>query len=86
MKNPTQEFQHSSIFLDEKKQNFYLKCPGCSATIRIPVAKQSQGMETPWKWDGNEEKPSLSPSILHVKRWNGCGWHGWLRNGVLEKC
>ena len=38
-----------------------------------------------WQWDGNVEKPTLSPSI-------GCGhrpdfhWHGYLRAGRFEAC
>lgn len=32
-----------------------------------------------WKWDGNREKPTLTPSILDGG--DCCGWHGWLRNG-----
>lgn len=38
-----------------------------------------------WEWNGNKEKPSLSPSILH---WgNGknqpATWHGYLMDGKL---
>ena len=38
-----------------------------------------------WQWDGNREKPTLSPSI-------GCGprpdfhWHGYLKAGRFEAC
>ena len=38
-----------------------------------------------WDWDGNEEKPTLSPSIA-------CGhegerdWHGYMKAGRLEAC
>ena len=38
-----------------------------------------------WQWDGDEENPTLSPSI-GVRGPNGnlpYIWHGWLRNGVL---
>ena len=31
-----------------------------------------------WTWDGNEDQPTLSPS-LHAVGW----WHGWCRAGEL---
>lgn len=31
-----------------------------------------------WQWDGNEEHPTITPSI-HT---HGV-WHGWVRNGEL---
>lgn len=34
-----------------------------------------------WQWDGNEEKPTLSPSVHLPGR-----WHGWFRNGRMESC
>lgn len=27
-----------------------------------------------------------APSILHDPAKGGCGWHGYLRNGVFEPC
>lgn len=33
---------------------------------------------TPWQWDGNEDTPTLSPSVLL----HGT-WHGYVRNGEL---
>lgn len=32
-----------------------------------------------WEWDGNEEKPTLSPSL----HWPGI-WHGWVKAGIME--
>jgi hypothetical protein len=34
-----------------------------------------------WEWDGNEEKPTFSPSV-HLR---GRG-HGWFRAGRMESC
>jgi len=31
-----------------------------------------------WSWDGNEDKPTLTPSLHAVGL-----WHGWVRNGEL---
>lgn len=34
-----------------------------------------------WGWDGNTEKPTITPSIDCSK---GCGWHGHIINGELR--
>lgn len=34
-----------------------------------------------WEWDGNEEKPTLTPSVHLPGR-----WHGWFRAGRMESC
>lgn len=31
----------------------------------------------------NEETKTYTPSIVHNKDLGGCGWHGWLRNGIF---
>lgn len=54
-------------------------CPcGCGATGALafrPARSPS------WEWDGNEEAPTLSPSVHHVGH-----WHGYLRAGIWESC
>ncbi len=50
---------------------------------RLPLCGgQSKGPDTcHWGWDGNEDRPTLTGSIL------GPGvWHGYLRAGRLESC
>jgi len=60
-----------------------LSCPGCGSIqalpVRYPGHHPSKGVL--WDWDGNEDLPTLSPSINHV----GC-WHGFLRAGELTSC
>lgn len=34
-----------------------------------------------WGWNGSEESPTFTPSVLC-----GCGWHGFVRNGKWEPC
>ena len=41
--------------------------------IRLPV-----NCENCWKWDGNEDKPTLNPSVDAVGV-----WHGWIKKGKL---
>lgn len=42
-----------------------------------------QGKSSCWNWTGSAEDGTLSasPSLFAS---GACGWHGWLRNGVLE--
>lgn len=44
----------------------------------LPVAL---GPNTPgkhWGWDGNEDAPTLTPSVHCIGH-----WHGWVRGGML---
>lgn len=34
-----------------------------------------------WEWDGNQDKPTLSPSINTRDH-----WHGWFRSGRMVSC
>lgn len=66
-------------FEAEQKGIFYV-CPcGCNSEGFLGF----RGLVDPpsWEFDGNTEKPTLSPSI---RRLTGCKWHGFLRNGVWE--
>lgn len=36
-----------------------------------------------WRWDGDIERPTLTPSINCT---GGCGWHGYLTAGVFKEC
>lgn len=57
-------------------------CPcGCGYIGSTPV-NELYG-ERRWKWNGDTEKPTLEPSIQML---SACRWHGYLRNGVFEKC
>jgi hypothetical protein len=42
-----------------------------------------------WGWDGNMDRPTITPSINCIaekdgKRTGGCGWHGFITNGVMQ--
>lgn len=53
--------------------------------LRVREAGKPRPPEPFWEWDGDENKPTLTPSI-------GCGpkddhnWHGYLTAGRLEAC
>lgn len=42
-----------------------------------------------WAWDGNYDRPTITPSINCIaekdgKPTGGCGWHGFITNGVMR--
>lgn len=58
-------------------------CPcGCGSVHVISV---SVGEKKPhhWLWNGNIEKPTLTPSIQCL---TPCRWHGFLTDGVFKQC
>lgn len=65
------------------------KCPcGCGAEGGISFVgetygKRGEGTRPLWDWNGDEDKPSLTPSILRTA---GCKWHGYLTDGVFKSC
>jgi len=49
--------------------------------VRLPISLTGSDIPPVWKWDGNKEAPTLSPSIAVTGV-----WHGFLRNGKMETC
>lgn len=69
------------------------KCPGekhCSVFLGTAFEDRPNAAGVPvWGWDGNEERPTLTPSINCIAEKNGkptgaCGWHGHITNGELR--
>ena len=78
--------------------------PGCTAHILFEcpnaqrcsvllgptfVARPSEGALNIWAWDGNVERPTITPSINCIaeqdgKPTGGCGWHGYITAGVIK--
>ena len=57
-----------------------------SIRIAVSTAAKENGR---WLWDGNEELPTLSPSIQSWTEIRGERlelWHGFLKAGVLSGC
>lgn len=52
--------------------------------VILPISDTGSEVPPVWKWDGNKDCPTLTPSILvnSVPNWNA-GWHGFLTAGVL---
>lgn len=61
--------------------NFVCEC-GCKSvqSVTIKHLNNTKG----WEWDGNLDAPTLAPSIWSKKDKGGCGWHGWIKAGVMD--
>lgn len=62
-------------------KTFFVWLPGMIGPIAIEIQKGAPGGPRVWGWDGNEDKPTITPSIHSIGR-----WHGWLKAGKLESC
>ena len=75
---PGKAWSHRPIAEGERPTHLWLIEPdGRAAKIAIRPEVQLNGAS--WEWDGDLEKPTLSPSINAGKG----GWHGWLRAGEM---
>ena len=73
---------------DGEPAGFVFACPGCGSQSMLPVGRVIDGRPT-WTVTAGDPRTgaglSLSPSIHHAAP-QGCGWHGYLTNGVLRPC
>lgn len=62
-------------------------CPcGCGSIGSVAVAPNplDRGGNHPvWQWNGDLDKPTITPSIQFL---SGCKWHGYLTEGVFRTC
>ncbi len=53
----------------------------------LPIAPTPPDVTCSWNWDGNEDKPTLTPSVYHNR---GAGdnteWHGHFTAGRMVSC
>lgn len=77
--------------LDDKSVVFTWVCPCGCAAVHFILLNPAVGVHG-WQWDGNSERPTLTPSLgMHPKdggAFDGSGfhWHGHLSKGVFEEC
>lgn len=67
-------------FSDERDY-LYIQLPGRLDPDALQIQKGEPGGDRVWGWDGNEERPTLVPSVHDINH-----WHGFLRDGKLESC
>jgi len=66
----------------EGHAGFTFLCPcGCGEHAGVQFIKGKNVFG--WNWDGNEEEPTVTPSI---RRLDGCEWHGHLTGGYFKEC
>lgn len=63
---------------DGSKRRIFFRCPNGNL-CNVPIAPTRLRNGATWQWNGNEDAPTLSPSI----DCKGC-WHGHIRNGTLQ--
>ena len=66
---------------DDEFEHIYLWLPGAKGPDALRIQKGGPGGDRVWGWDGNVDKPTLTPSIHDVGH-----WHGYLRAGRLVSC
>ena len=61
-------------------------CPcGCGILASIAFKNNKDSKGPIWRWDGNKERPTISPSI-NINKGEIGSWHGFLRNGEFKEC
>ena len=65
-------------------RNFVCQIPG-GDIIAVPIHTASEKPKRPvsWQWNGSEDRPTLTPSLL-VQGVNA--WHGFVTDGQLRTC
>jgi Family of unknown function (DUF6527) len=59
-------------------------CPcGCGDIGAVAIHRPAGESGPLWSWNGDRERPTLSPSILRTGG-SGCTWHGFLTEGVFR--
>ncbi len=51
-------------YVSESRQRVAFACPGCNEPHTVPIKPHPKG----WDFNGDEERPTLSPSILVYER------------------
>lgn len=69
-----------SLGLDGRIAALMFVCPcGCGGVGSVAV-REGYG-DKHWQWNGDEARPTLTPSILKT---SPCRWHGYLTDGVFR--
>lgn len=62
------------------KAHIFYHCPRDKGNCSVPLAKPNR-LGYVWRWDGNMDAPTLTPSINCMEKNGGCGWHGHVKGG-----
>lgn len=71
-------------------------CGNCGRQYlsQIPISEADHSGRPRWQWNGDQENPSLTPSIQRRVEIHAhgdepaykCDWHGYLTDGVFRSC
>lgn len=65
----------------EEPEGVYAICPLCGGAGTVWFAGKFVDRRTTWQWNGDADKPTLSPSVLSFNQ--NCGMHVWVREGQI---
>ena len=66
-------------FIDEEAKTIYIDMPKCRV-VSWPIYPNRLENGAIWYWNGDHDKPTLTPSLNVVGI-----WHGWLKDGILSE-
>lgn len=75
----------TTMYSDPTKQfaGMVFMCPcGCGekGSLAFDVPVRTEREKQMWQWNGDVDKPTLTPSI---QKTTGCMWHGFLKEGIF---
>lgn len=66
---------------EDEPEGAYAICPLCGGAGTIWFSNKHLSSRPVWQWNGDADKPTLSPSVLSFNR--DCGMHVWVRDGQI---
>ena len=76
---------------DRDDAGIFFGCPcGCGEMHSLDF-RPHDGRRPSWEWNGNRERPTLTPSV-NILQFDEAGnrvgehWHGWLTDGQWRSC
>lgn len=76
-------FHVERCYLFHEDQYVVFYCPGCGHEHNVPVSP-STGYETLWEFNGDLERPTITPSILNHAEDLELGCHLVIEGGVIH--
>jgi hypothetical protein len=67
--------------------DYMLLCPGCNHVHIVSTATPSDATGAKWSFNGDVEKPTISPSLLvrwpdNIRLYNVC--HSFIKDGAIQ--
>ena len=68
---------------DGPPQGLFTLCPFCGKLGTIAFQGSGIPDRKEWHWNGDADRPTLSPSVHSMIAEGGCGMHVWVTNGQI---